>query len=196
MATILCSSAAVRHVAEAPYPPSPIINGIHWAPSNTIIRLANGSDNWPMTWADDDALYTAYGDGNGFEPQLKEKLSLGLAKVLGVSPNIRGVNVRSPSAEAKGAGKKGRKASGMLMVDGALYILVRNVGNAQLGWSKDHGQTWTWADWKFTNSFGCPTFLNFGRNYFGARDDFVYIYSPDSDNAYDRADRIVLARVP
>ena len=81
------------------------------------------------------------------------------------------------------------------MVDGVLYMLVRNVGNSQLGWSEDHGQTWAWADWKFSNGFGCPTFLNFGRNYSGARDSFVYIYSPDSDNAYERADRMVLARV-
>ena len=25
-----------------------------------------------------------------------------------------------------------------------------------------------WADWKFNTSFGCPTFLNFGKNYAGA----------------------------
>src|SRR6266581_1433784 len=91
LVTILDCSAA-----EGAYPPSPVIRGIQWAPTNTIIRLANGSDNWPMTWADDDALYTAYGDGNGFEPQLKEKLSLGLAKVLGHPRDIRGINLRSP----------------------------------------------------------------------------------------------------
>src|SRR5207247_9803200 len=129
--------------------------------------------------------YAAEGDGNGFEPQVGEKLSVGVAKVLGSPPEVHGINLRSASVEARGDGKKGRKASGMLMVDGVLYMLVRNVGNAQLGWSEDHGQTWTWADWKFTNSFGCPTFLDFGRNYSGARDEFVYLYSPDSANAYD-----------
>src|SRR5207253_6276872 len=61
---------------------------------------------------------------------------------------------------------------------------------------QDHGTTWEWADWKFTTSFGCPTFLNFGKNYAGARDDFVYVYSHDSDSAYTAADRMVLARVP
>jgi len=169
---------------------------ICWAPKETIIRKAKGSDNWPMTWADDDALYTAYGDGKGFEPFLKEKLSLGLAKITGAPPDIRGENLRSPTAEAKGDGKRGRKASGMLCVDGVLYMLARNVGNSQLGWSTDHGKTWTWADWKFTTSFGCPAFLNFGKNYAGARDEFVYIYSPDTDSAYECADRFVLARVP
>jgi CubicO group peptidase (beta-lactamase class C family) len=175
---------------------SSVIKDIEWAPANTIVRLARGSDNWPVTWVDDDALYTAYGDGNGFEPFVKPKLSLGLAKITGTPPAIRGVNIRSETAEALGDGKAGRKASGMLCVDGVLYILVRNVTNSQLGWSADHGATWTWADWKFTESFGCPTFLNFGKNYADARDDFVYVYSHDHDSAYERADRFVLARAP
>ena len=84
----------------------------------------------------------------------------------------------------------------MLMVDGVLYLIARNASNAQLAWSRDRGATWEWGDWKFTKSFGCPTFLNFGKNHAGARDGFVYIYSPDSDSAYTPADRMVLARVP
>jgi hypothetical protein len=116
--------------------------------------------------------------------------------VTGRPPDVQGVNLRSAGAEAVGDGRKARKASGMLMVDGVLYLLARNAGNAQIAWSDDHGATWTWADWKFTESFGCPTFLNFGANYSGARDRFVYLYSPDSDSAYERADRLVLARVP
>ncbi len=182
--------------SSSPYPPSPVIRDIDWAPLDTIIRQAKGSDNWPMTWADDDALYSAYGDGNGFAPMVKGKLSLGLVKVTGTPPAIEGINLRSETAEAKGDGKNGRKASGMLCVDGVLYLLVRNADNAQLGWSSDHGQTWTWADWKFTESFGCPTFLNFGKDYAGARDAFVYVYSQDQDSAYLRADRYVMARVP
>jgi hypothetical protein len=43
-----------------------------------------------------------------------------------------------------------------------LYLWARNAGNAQLAWSKDHGETWEWAGWKWTTSFGCPTFLNCG----------------------------------
>jgi hypothetical protein len=84
----------------------------------------------------------------------------------------------------------------MLMVEGILYLWARNAGNSQLAWSSDHGRTWNWCDWKFTTSFGCPTFLNFGKNYAGARDGYVYVYSPDSDDAYVAADRMVLARVP
>jgi len=37
--------------------------------------------------------------------------------------------------------------------------------------------------------------LNFGRNYRGARDEYVYMYSQDRDDAYTVADRVVMARV-
>jgi hypothetical protein len=161
------------------------------------VRHARGGDNWPNTWGADDYLYSAYGDANGWEPFLPKKLSMGIVRVAGNPPAIRGENILAPTAEAVGDGNAARKASGMLMLDdGTLYILVRNVGNSQLGWSKDQGRTWTWADWKFGTSFGCPTFLNFGKAYAGSRDNFVYIYSHDHDSAYERADRTVLARVP
>lgn len=181
---------------QPPYPPSPVIREFRWAPKETIIRLAQGSDNWPMTWADDDALYGAYGDGQGFKPFVPRKLSMGVAKVLGTPPDIQGVNVRAEGAEFVGDGRSAPKSSGILMVDSVLYLLARNFDNARVGWSRDRGATWTWAEWRFTKSFGAPTFLNFGRNYAGARDEFVYVYSQDGDSAYDPADHMVLARVP
>ncbi len=67
---------------------------------------------------------------------------------------------------------------------------------SQLAWSEDHGKSWSWSYWKFATSFCCPTFLNYGKNYVGARDDFVYVYSHDHDSAYQPANRFVLARVP
>jgi hypothetical protein len=183
-----CPGAAQK--LRPPYPPSPAIARIEWAPASEIIRLAPGSDNWPLAWADDGALYTAYGDGFGFEPLLREKLSLGFARVEGNPPAIRGVNIRSPSGEQTGDGKAGRKASGMLMVGGILYLWARNAGNAQLAWSENRGADWRWCGWKLDTSFGCPTFLSFGSDYQSARDEYVYIYSQDSDNAYDPANRM------
>jgi CubicO group peptidase (beta-lactamase class C family) len=185
-----------KQTSGAPYTASKVITSLAWAPKESIIRKAKGSDNWPLTWADDDAQYTAYGDGWGFEPLVPEKLGLGIARIEGGAEQFVGQNIRAASAENRGYGKNGKKASGMLMVDGVLYMWTRNAGNAQLAWSKDHGKTWAWADWKFTLSFGCPTFLNFGKNYAGARDEFVYVYSHDADSAYTPADRMVLARVP
>lgn len=188
------SGAAVG--AVPPYPPSGIIRGIEWAPASTIVRLAPGSDNWPVTWGDDDRLYAAYGDGRGFVPHVDRKLSLGLAIVHGVPPHIRGENLSSSTAEQTGDGPRGKKASGMLMVDANLYMFVRNAHNSQVAWSTDRGQTWQWGSWRMTRSFGYPTVLNFGRGNEGARDSFVYVYSHDSNSAYMPADRMVLARVP
>jgi CubicO group peptidase (beta-lactamase class C family) len=181
--------------AAAPYPPSRVIRGVKFAPKSEITRRAEGSDNWPLTWADDGNLYSAYGDGWGFAPRVPEKLSLGFARISGPPDAFEGVNVRTASGEQTGQGEAGKKASGMLAVDGRLYLWARNAGNSQLAWSDDHGATWTWAPWSFSTSFGHPTFLNFGANYSGARDGYVYIYSHDQASAYQAADRMVLARV-
>ena len=189
---------------QAPYPASPVITGIAWDQPGRISRLArgghrkDGSDNWPMTWADDGHLYTAYGDGYGFEPQLEEKLSLGLAVVTGGPSSFAGLNIRSRTGEFKGPGKDGEKASGLLMVDGVLYMWVRNADHqghhSRLGWSTDHGRTWAWSEWVFED-FGHPAFVNYGQNYAGARDEYVYIVSHDSPSAYETADSFVLMRV-
>ncbi|MBN2450496.1 MAG: serine hydrolase [Lentisphaeria bacterium] len=201
VAAATTGGAAGGHAGPAsgglpPYPPSPVIAGIRWASPEHILRLAPGSDNWPLTWADDDHQYTAYGDGWGFEPKLPQKLSLGVARVEGAPDGPVGVNIPSATMEQTGDGRRGRKASGLLCVKGRLYLWARNAGNAQLAWSDDHAVTWQWADWRFTESFGCPAFVNFGRDYAGARDRYVYVVSFDSDTAYDPADRMVLARVP
>ncbi|MEZ4712973.1 MAG: hypothetical protein R3A44_37635 [Caldilineaceae bacterium] len=181
-----------------PYPPSPVITNLEWAPQSSITRMANGSDNFPITWGDDGALYTAYGDGNGFDPKVPQKLSLGFARVDGPPTNISAVNVRS-SHEQTGQGSAGKKASGMLMVDGVLYMWVRNADNnghkCQLAWSTDHAQTWRFGDWQF-DDFGYCTFINYGQNYAGARDNYVYTVTHDNPSAYTAADRFILMRAP
>lgn len=186
---------SIRGATGPPYAASPVIHRVTFAPAATIIRRAIGSDNWPLTWAKDAALYTAYGDGWGFEPLLAHKLSLGIARITGTPPPFRGVNLRSPSIERTGDGAAGPKASGMLSVDGVLYMWVRNTGNAQLAWSADLSKTWQWG-FRFQTSFGSPTFLNYGRDDSGARDGFVYVYSQSGPSAYDVDDGVVLARVP
>ncbi len=191
----IAQSVAVGQGGWVPYPRSEVIRKVRWADPDTIVRKAKGSDNWPMTWADDDRLYTAYGDGWGFELKVEKKLSLGLCRVSGTGADFVGENIRSQTGEKVGQGSAGIKASGIMMVDGVLYMLVRNAENSQVAWSGDRGATWTWSDWRFEESFGAPTFLNFGKNYAGARDEYVYVYSHDSDSAYEAADRMVMARV-
>lgn len=184
-------------LVETPYPPSDVIGSVTFAPVEQIARQAIGSDNWPITWGDDDALYTSYGDGWGFEPQLprEQKLSLGFARVTGGPEDFRGENIRSATGERTGDGREGGKSSGMLMVDGVLYMWVRNTGNATLAWSADRGRTWEWG-FTFEESFGSPALLNFGPDYAGARDGYVYTYSQDGPSAYESDDGVLLARVP
>ena len=191
--------------AEGPYPPSPVIAAVNWAPAESVRREArgkgkDGSDNWPLTWGDDGELYTAYGDGYGFDPIVPEKLGLGFARVIGGPEDFRGENIRS-DGENSGMGPKGKKASGLLMVDGVLYMWVRNVdgeGNySQLAWSSDRGRSWTWSEWLF-EEFGYATFVNFGPNYTGVPEelgDYVYGVSHDGPSAYEPADRFALMRV-
>jgi hypothetical protein len=108
------------------------------------------------------------------------------------------VNIRSRD-EQRGQGPTGKKASGMLMVEGRLYMWVRNANNqgeqCQLAWSDDRATSWTWSDWRFSE-FGYCTFINFGQNYAGARDGYIYTVTHDHPNAYEPADRFILMRVP
>jgi hypothetical protein len=96
------------------------------------------------------------------------------------------------------SGAEGTKGSGILSIAGTLYLWARNADNAghyaRLGWSTDHGQTWTWGPTFAT--LGYPTFLNFGKDYAGARDQYVYTVSHDNSSAYTPSDHFILLRVP
>lgn len=186
--------AVAAERSNPPYPPSSVIDRVSFAPESSIARQAADSDNWPITWGDDDAQYTSYGDGHGFIPYTKPKLGIGFAKVVGSPSEFQGINIRSETGERIGDRDHSAKSSGMLMVDGILYMWVRNAGNSQLAWSEDHARTWHWG-FHFDTSFGSPTFLNFGRNYEGHRDQFVYVYSQDGPSAYHSDNGVVLARV-
>ena len=70
---------------------------------------------------DDDRLYTAYGDGRGFEPFVSRKLSMGLACVEGDPDQFLGTNLRAESFERLGDGKQGAKVSSLLAAKGVLY---------------------------------------------------------------------------
>jgi CubicO group peptidase (beta-lactamase class C family) len=177
---------------RGPVAASPAIRGVTFGPE--VKRDAIDSDNWPITWGDDDAQYTSYGDGFGFNPHVERKLGMGFARVTGTAAEYRGENLRS-NGERVGDGARSPKASGILMVDGVLYLWVRNVGNAEVWRSRDRGKTWE-TGCRMETSFGSPTFLNFGRNYAGARDGYVYTYSQDGPSAYESDNNLLLARVP
>ena len=94
----------------------------------------------------------------------------------------------------------------LLFVDGILYAWV-NIQNGDppdtvLSWSDDMGATWQTAEWKFEGGgkFKPRAFVNYGPDYAGARDDYVYIYGRDRGYDYGK-DRgtfplLFLARTP
>ena len=136
-------------VSPAPYPPSPVIAGITFDWS-THDRRAPGSDNWPITWADDGHQYTSWGDGGGFGGDTSDgRVSLGVARIAGDASSFTGRNVWG-GKNAENTATFGGKSYGVISVDGVLYMWVRNAENgskSQLAWSDDHALTWTWSSW-------------------------------------------------
>lgn len=179
---LLGAAVAAASESPPPYPPSPVLAGIAYEWS-THRRLAPGSDNWPTTWAADGHLYTAWGDGGGFGgTNSRGRVLLGVARIEGEASAYSGRNLWGgvdPVAPAQFGGK----SYGLLAVDGVLYLWLApqpnpHLDECRLAWSTDRGATWQRAEWSFTFADGLtiPTFLNFGRDYAGARDDFIYSY--------------------
>ena len=184
--------AAVRAgTAEAqtpPYPPSPVIKNIRFDWS-THRRAAQGSDNFQLTWADDGHQYGWWGDGGGFgSTNSQGRVGLGLARIEGGWDDWKGHNVwggKDPGNPAQFDGK----SWGTISVDGVLYAWIvpdrPDTGGPrdhyryiELARSRDHGETWTKPDWRLQieDNLIIPTFLNFGQDNAGARDEYVYSY--------------------
>lgn len=190
MLMTLCAFATVcqaldddpLHATAAPYPHSQVIERVEFDWSSHR-REAVGSDNWPVTWADDGHQYTAWGDGGGFGGDNKKgRVTLGVARIKGEAANYSGKNLWG-GFESERAATFGGKSYGILSIGGVLYMWVGpqpgpHLRECRLASSRDHGLTWTQADlvFRFEDGLSIPTFLNFGRDYAGARDGFVYSY--------------------
>lgn len=184
--------------ADSPYPQSKVVAGVEfdWT---TRVRLAPGSDNWPVTWADDDHQYSAWGDGGGFGGTNTDgRVSLGFGRIEGPRSGYKGSNLWGGKRSAHQASFPG-KCYGMLSVDGDLYAAVNDcdcdAGPNRLYNSSDHAASWSAASWTIPGGGGDAAFLQFGKGYTGARDGFVYIYAPM--HRWDMpGKRVWLARVP
>jgi len=202
-------TAQDSQTSKAPYPPSPVLRGVtwHW---ETYKTAALGSDLWPVTWADDNALYTAWGDGGGFGgSDSLGRVSLGFARIEGGPENFRGINVNGGlNAEHPAAFSKKGKASGIVCVNGTLYADI-NLQDGKwpdvhhvMAWSTNHGATWSKADWMFgkgAGEFQPGRFLNFGRDYSGVPAHlagFIYLYGFTQPVQGETTDALYLARVP
>ncbi|HQK93126.1 MAG TPA: hypothetical protein PLD23_06455 [Armatimonadota bacterium] len=179
---------------DAPYPPSPVIAGVSfdWA---THQRAAPGSDNWPLTWADDGHQYTAWGDGGGFGGTNSEgRVSLGVARIEGDFEGHRGINLWGGRGnEERNSPTFPGKSYGILCVGGVLTMWVGMFEpdadpwrDVRLAVSRDHGFSWQLADWVLTREDGVmlPTMCQFGQDYAGARDEYVYHYWPRYRSAH------------
>lgn len=190
-----------------PYPSSTIITNLTWL-WKTHERRARGSDNWPVTWADNGHQYTAWGDGGGFGGNNKDgRVSLGVARIEGAWDDYAGYNVWGGKA-SENAARFGGKSYGIVCIDGALFMWVGPGSNAtsyreaRLYRSADYGASWRKADWAFLKTDGIimPTICNFGQDYANARDDYVYHYFIHMVNrsrlAIQKPGKVYLARVP
>ncbi|MBA2564718.1 MAG: choice-of-anchor D domain-containing protein, partial [Gemmatimonadetes bacterium] len=199
--------ARLRVVSDAsgsPYPASEVVGGVSWD-FDRLVRQAPGSDLWPTTWGPDDELYTSWGDGGGFGGSNGlARTSLGFARIGGGPADFIGTNLWGGFNPLRPA-TFGGKASGMLSVRGILHAWV-NLQNATppdkaLARSADLGLTWELGSPTFTGvagGFYPVSFLNYGRDYAGARDGCVYVYGlrwAAEGNPFVAAG-VYLARVP
>jgi hypothetical protein len=121
-------------------------------------------DTFPLTWADDDEIYASLGDPNwGGKDD-----GLDIEKLAGTPPDYTITRV-NPMSDYKGSGGEGKKPSGMISVNGVLYLAFQNLlgpkppaygpqdsgkqgedgkvsqhgSDAMIVSSPDHGKTWT-----------------------------------------------------
>jgi len=199
------------------YPQSKLIKSVAFGKH----RFHKGDgDMWPITWAADGHLYGGAGDntgvamnfwrieGNMLDDNHGWMLFLHL---IHPSPVDHRKFCRIPPADEK----RGIKPAGLISIDGTIYMAVEamNYGdnptfNRQRnihGWiitSNDHGQTWNAAATSpdfFHDRFSSIHFVQFGWDYRGARDGYVYAHFTgvaDDGSYWCNADYILLGRVP
>jgi hypothetical protein len=188
--------------------------------TSTLARTALGSDNFPTTWADDDNVYTLWGDGAGFNATAYEsgiepyRVGLGVARISGDPASFSAVNVFG-GKDALNPDTFGGKAYGIVSIASTLYMLQGPQNSpagdesgtwdaakeTTVGVSYDHGATWwrTGVVLSAADGFCSPGFLNYGKDYSGGG-SYVYIYGRDCAG-YDGASagamaKISLARAP
>ncbi|HEX7077595.1 MAG TPA: DUF4185 domain-containing protein [Candidatus Eisenbacteria bacterium] len=192
----------------SPYPPSPVI-GAPTFDFSTHVRLAPGSDNWPTTWADDDNQYTSWGDGGGFSgTDATCRVSLGIGRLEGPARGFIGHDIWGDPACADYPAQFTGKTRTVISIGGTLYFWgspgsdVNGLDYQRLYKSTNHGATFTdtGVSWTYsTDGIGLFAFLQFGKDFQGARDSYVYIYATHIQSytwATQKPGEIYLLRVP
>lgn len=189
---VSAASAQAPSASASPYPYSHFITGIKFH-FNTVRSAAKGSDIWPVTWAANNGLYTAWGDGKGFSGT--EKVSWGIARLQGKPGHWHGKDVYyGPPGSHKG------KISGLLAIGNILYAW-ENMQNRKFPYctialikSTDRGRSWSKTPVSFKRGrFKPVSFLHYDRGYQGAKDAYVYVAGFKTG---DETHSIYLMRVP
>jgi hypothetical protein len=190
-------------------PHSTFFAGLEWLGERIPYPEAEKKgDTFPMTWADDDEIYTSAGD-----PLWGETTSgLDVEKFSG-GPTDYKISKVHPMNDYLGWGGDGPKPSGMICVDGILYLAFQNMlrarkapysllsqhgSDAQVVYSPNKGLFWipTLANIPVPmfpgHKFGGPAFVNFGQNNANARDGYVYAVSSDQ---WDNGSNLRVGRV-
>jgi len=173
-----------------PYPKSDIIQGIEidWS---THQRHAQGSDNFHLTWSDDNHQYGIWGDGGGFQgTNGKYRVSFGVVRIEGGPENYTGFDVYGHPESAEYTANVKGKSWAITSVKGKLYCWVHP--DKESGWgnweshhsesrlykSDDKGATWVPASWSFQTDQHLigGAILQFGQDNCGSRDQYVYHY--------------------
>ena len=191
-------------------PQSTCISGFEWCSERLPYADKDvKGDTFPLTWAEDDEIYTAAGDplwGESHDGLDVEKFSGG--------PTDYTITKVNHMNDYKGWGGAGPKPSGMICVHGVLYLAFQNMrgfrqppfslksqhgSDAQIVYSTTKGGSWvpalgTIEAPMFSGyKFGGPSFINFGKNNANARDHYVYAVSSDQ---WDNGSNLRLGRVP
>lgn len=196
---------------ESLYKPSEVVSGIQWMTDPVWYPKSLG-DTWSATWADDDDIYVVGDDTQGIAGSCNSNLAI--FKVSG-SPPEHVITTINPMSEYGKMNEKENldtwKGAGLVCVDGVLYMGVGQHSGAMdypdniqqafdgsIVKSSDHGITWSpkpaagKAMWPGPR-FATPFFVQFGRDYKDAMDDYVYAVS--NGNAWNNGNYMLLCRV-
>ncbi len=194
------SEIAVTRKAQVLFPcapRSPVIASVH-VEGNPIEPFRSHGDLWLSTWADDDCMYSAWGDGFGVV-QVAKRIAkgvhltdCGIVKLKGTLPKLEVEEIcfDAPTADTTA----NDKPSSLLFIDGRLYGHFHSpLGDAWIGYlaySDDYGRTWKrvgfYREWEKApegaspwcrdrnSPFRCLFFINMGKNYELNTDGYVY----------------------
>ncbi|MEX0745259.1 MAG: DUF4185 domain-containing protein [Phycisphaeraceae bacterium] len=183
-----------------------------------VYRTGHTGDNWCQTWAGDDHVYTSMDDGTGWRRDGRRYNNHVFRLAGGPEPftahRLDGYPDYPFPNEWYGYG--------ILAADGVIYHFITCASRrcfgapfrgAKLIYSPDCGETWMRHDgvdahqspmskdrsamffWREIEGypFSNIAFLQAGRDYTDARDDYVYLYSP---GGWGREHQLLMARVP